>query len=75
MILAALWTICILWTIYVLLQTITIINFNRAMGNLDAIDDFNFTNFQLLLLSQGGFKPLVGEAVVPKFTITHYESL
>ena len=45
------------------------------MGNLDAMDDFNFTNFQLLLLSQGGFKPLVGEAVVPKFTITHYEPL
>ena len=25
------------------------------------MDDFNFTNFELLLLSQGGFKPLLSE--------------
>ena len=32
------------------------------------MNDFNFTNFQLLLLSQGGFKPLLsGEYLADKF--------
>ena len=44
-ILAALWTICILWAISVLLRTITIINFNCALENLRTMDDFNFANF------------------------------
>ena len=44
-ILAALWTMCILWTISVLLQTITIINFKRALESLCTKDDFNFANF------------------------------
>ena len=44
-ILAALWTMCILWTISVLLQTITIINFKRALESLFTKDDFSFTKF------------------------------
>ena len=36
---------CIVWTISVLLWTITIRNFNRALGILCTKDDFNFTNF------------------------------
>ena len=43
-ILAALWIICILWTISVLFWTIAIINFNHALENLDTTDDFNFIN-------------------------------
>ena len=35
----------ILYTISVLLWTITTINFHRALKNLYSIDDFNFTNF------------------------------
>ena len=60
-ILAALWIICILWTISVLFWTIAIINFNHALENLNTMDDFNFINFQLLLLSQSGFKILLSE--------------
>ena len=44
-ILAALWIMCILWTISVLLWAITIKNFNRAMGSLCTKHYFNFTNF------------------------------
>ena len=44
-ILAALWTMCIAWTISVLLWTITIINFNPALESLLTKDDLNFTNF------------------------------
>ena len=44
-ILAALWTMCILWTISVLLWTITMINFNCALQNLRTKRDFNFVNF------------------------------
>ena len=62
-ILATVWTICILLTISFLLWTITIINFNRTWENLDTMDDFNFTNFQLLLLSQSSFKPLFSEEI------------
>ena len=66
-ILAAFQKICILRTIPVLLWTITIINFNRALENLDAMDDFNFTNFQLLQLLQSGFKLLPEESLADKF--------
>ena len=62
-ILAAVWTICILLTISFLLWTITIISFNCTWENLDTMDDFNFTNFQLLLLSQSRFKPLFSEEI------------
>ena len=44
-ILAALCTMCIVWTISVLLWTITIINFNRALESLRTKEDFKFTNF------------------------------
>ena len=44
-ILAALWTMCILWTISVLLWIITIINFNGALEILRTKDNFDFTNF------------------------------
>ena len=50
LILAVRWTIWMVWTISVSLWTITIINFNRALVNLDAMDNFNFTNFHFLLL-------------------------
>ena len=44
------------------------INFNRALENLDTMDDFNFTNFKLLLLSQSGFKPSFSqESLADKF--------
>ena len=36
---------CIPWTISVLLWTIAIINFNRALEILRTKDDFSFTNF------------------------------
>ena len=48
-------------TVSVSLWTITIINFNRALENLDAMEDFNFTNIQLLLLLQSSLKPLLSE--------------
>ena len=44
-ILAALWTMYILWTISVLLWTIAIINFNRALESLRTKDNFSFSNF------------------------------
>ena len=44
-ILAAHWTMCIVWIIPVLLWVITIINFNRALESLCTKDDFSFTNF------------------------------
>ena len=44
-ILAALWTMSILWTILVLLQTIVIINIKRSLESLCTNDDFDFTNF------------------------------
>ena len=44
-ILGAFCTICIVWTISVLLWTITIINFNRALESLRTKEDFKFTNF------------------------------
>ena len=67
-ILAAFWTICILWTISVLLWTITIMNFKRALEKFDTMDNFNFTDFQLMLLSQNGFKSLLSaENLLDKF--------
>ena len=48
-------------TISVLLWTITIINIKRALEKLDTMDNFNFTDFQLMRLSQNGFKPLLSE--------------
>ena len=47
LILAAIWTMCILLTISVLLWTIAIINFNYALENLRTKDDFNFLNFPI----------------------------
>ena len=68
LILAALWTISILLTTSVLLWTITTINFNRTFGNLGAMNDFNFTNIQLMLLLQSGCKPLLlEESLADKF--------
>ena len=46
---------------------ITSTNFNRALENLSAMDDFNFTNFQLLLLPQSGVKLLLSESLADKF--------
>ena len=48
-------------TISVLLWTITIINIKRALEKLDTMDNFNFTDCQLMRLSQNGFKPLLSE--------------
>ena len=68
LILAALWTISILLTTSVLLWTITTINFNRTFGNLGAMNDFNFTNIQLMLLLQSGCKLLLlEESLADKF--------
>ena len=44
-ILAALWTVRIVWTISVLLWTIAVINFNYALESLRTKGNFNFTNF------------------------------
>ena len=75
---------CIVWTISVLLWTITIINFNRALESFCTKDDFNFTNFlinevmnlemlyercQSFLLLQSGLKQLLSEILTDKF---HY---
>ena len=68
LILAALGTISVLLTTSVLLWTITTINFNRTFGNLGAMDDFNFTNIQLMLLLQSGCKLLLlEESLADKF--------
>ena len=56
-ILAALWTTCILWTISFFLWIITVTNFNYTWENLGTMDEFNFSNFQFMLLLQSGFKP------------------
>ena len=73
---------CIVWTISVLLWTITIRNFNRALGILCTKDDFNFTNFLInraMRSSTKGashccFRKAVSNNYFQKFLLTNFTS-
>ena len=74
-ILAALWTMCIVWTISVLLC-------NRALESLRTKDDFNFTNFlinRLMRCSTKGashccFRKAVSNNYFHKFLLINFTS-
>ena len=50
---------CIVYIISVLLWTMTIINFYRALESLCIKDDFNFTNFLINIVMRCSMKVLV----------------
>ena len=81
-IIAVLWTMCIVWTISVLLWTITIINFSHPLESLRTNDDFNFTNFlinSVMRCSTKGashccFHKAVSNNYFPKFLLINFTS-
>ena len=81
-ILAALWTMSIVWTISVLLWTITIINFKLASESLRTKDDFSFINFlinRVMRCSTKGasyccFRKVVSNNSFQKFLLINFTS-